>query len=92
MSNIISSTDRPMRGPIPISSIIITPLLVGPYTFQLHIESGPYTFTGNFDNTMRSYMEVCSAAMKFFGVKYGLITLDKEGIVRATNKRKNHGY
>lgn len=89
--NIIHSTDRAHKGPIPIDRIDIQPLLVGPYTWQLTIESGPYSFTGNFDSTLRSFMDVCSAAMKFFGVKYGLVTLDKEGIVRATNKRKNSG-
>lgn len=72
-----------------ISEITITPLVGGGLNHQLHIRSGEFVFDGNFDNNMHNFFAVISAAMKFFGVQYGTITLDKDGMARPTNKGFN---
>ena len=71
-----------------IKHITILPLDgTGGLTHQLSIRSGEFEFTGNFDNNMHSFFATVSAAIKFFGVKYGTITLDKDGTARPIKPR-----
>lgn len=87
MANIISSLFKKRRAPVfHIDEIRITPLIGGGLNHQLYIRSGEFEFTGNFDNNMHHFFEVVSHAIKFFGVKYGVITIDDEGICRPTKK------
>lgn len=88
--NILSSGVRSRKmPPWLISEISITPLVGGGLNHQLRIRSGEFIFDGNFDNNMHNFFAVISAAMKFFGVQYGTITLDKDGTARPTNKGFN---
>lgn len=75
---------RTTRGPIPIHEITVHKIYGSGLAFQLEIRSGDFVFKGNFDKSFRSFTDVVEAAMKFFGIKYGLVTLDSTGIVRAT--------
>lgn len=79
-------------GPIPIHDITVHRIYGSGLAYQLEVRSGPYTFQGNFDNTFRAFTDVVEAAMKFFGVKYGLVTLDSTGIVRATPEQNERRY
>lgn len=89
--NILSSGVRSRAlPPWLISDISITPLIGGGLHHRLLIRSGEYVFEGNFDNNMHNFFAVVSAAMKFFGVQYGTITLDKDGTARPTNKGFDH--
>lgn len=79
-------------GPIPIDGIWIHRIHGSGLSYQLDIRSGPYEFKGNFDKSFRSFTDVVQAAMKFFGIKYGLVTLDPDGMVRATPVRNDQGW
>lgn len=81
-----------ITGPIPVDGAWIHRIAGSGLHYQLELRSGPYVFYGNFDKSFRSFTDVVQAAMKFFGVKYGLVTLDAEGIVRATKERDEQGF
>lgn len=78
---------RTKHGPIPIHEITIHRIYGSGLAYQLEIRSGDFVFKGNFDNTYRAFTDVVEASMKFFGIKYGLVTLDSTGIVRATKEQ-----
>lgn len=80
---------NPLKGPIPISGIYIHRIAGSGLSYQLHIVSGDFEFKGNFDKNFANFTEVVAAAMKFFGAKYGLVTLHSEGIVRVGEGRKD---
>lgn len=75
------------KGPIPLNSVAIVRLLGSAFSYQLEIVSGDFTYRANFDNNFRSFTDAVSGAMKFFGIKYGLVTMSKDGLVRATQAR-----
>lgn len=87
MSNIIPGGFKSRKVPAHyINEIKITPLVgAGGLTHSLYIRSGEFEFTANFDNKLHHFYDAVSVAMKFFGVKYGIVTVDKEGITRPTN-------
>ena len=78
---------RTKQGPIIINSIEIHNIYGSGLVYQLEIRSGEFVFKGNFDRTFRAFTDVVEAAMKYFGIKYGLVTLDSTGIVRATKEQ-----
>lgn len=83
---------RTKQGPIPIHDIRIHRIYGSGLAYQLEIRSGDFVFKGNFDNTYRAFTDVVEASMKFFGIKYGLVTLDSTGIVRATPEQNDRRY
>lgn len=80
---------RTKQGPIVIDEITIHPIYGSGLVYQLEIRSGEFVFKGNFDRTFRAFTDVVEASMKFFGIKYGLVTLDRTGIVRATKDQND---
>ena len=69
-----SPTDE-MTGKITLDRFAMVPLTVYPWRWRIEMESGPYRFEANVDQELQSVTDAFSAAMKFFGMKYGLVTV-----------------
>lgn len=89
MANINVLPSRPMPSWY-LQEITITPLVGGGLSHQLRIVSGGFTFEGNFDNDFHNFAACVASAMKFFGVQYGMITVDEHGNVTPTPRARGN--
>lgn len=67
-----------LTGSIPITNLSVERLHVAPWRWELRIESGKFSFTCRLDSAVENLMNGLSAAMKFFGQKYGLVVVFPE--------------
>jgi len=83
------STDV-LTGTIALSKWTIVPLTVWPWCWEMTMESGNYRFTCRLDSAWESVLNGCAAAMRFFGMKYGLVTVWPE-VTRNTEQARELG-
>jgi hypothetical protein len=69
-----SPTDE-MTGSIALDHFAIEPLTVYPWRWRIEMTSGPYRYECNVDSELQSVTDAFSTAMKFFGMKYGIVTV-----------------
>jgi len=67
-----------LTGSIVLTRWAIEPLVVAPFRWRLEMESGPYRFACHVDDELEHVTDAFSAAMKFFGLKYGLVSVYPE--------------
>jgi len=70
----VASLDWRISG-ITLSRFVIEPLVVAPWRWRIEMESGPYRFTCNVDAELEHVTDAFMAAMRFFGMKYGLMSV-----------------
>lgn len=67
-----------LRGSIELTDLRVEPLTVWPYRWRLVLETAEYRFACNLDTSLESLLAGLSAALKFFGQKYGMVDVFEE--------------
>jgi len=79
-----------LTGTITLSRWTIVPLTILPWRWEMTMESGKYTFTCRLDSAWESVLNGFAAAMRFFGMKDGVLTVWPE-VTRNTEVARELG-
>lgn len=71
-------TTQMLTGKIWLDAYGITRIPIEPVTWKLSFAYGPHSITVNVDRDLENIVAAYGAAMKFFALKTGLITLESE--------------
>jgi hypothetical protein len=83
---------------IDLDTYEISELTILPYRWRLYMHwTDPktrkgYPFTANMDSDLESMVSSYSAAMRFYGIKSGLLVMDEEFDIRNVDRAAEDGY
>ncbi len=71
-----------LTSPNSLDNWTISTLTMYPLRWQMKMRAQHFHYTANMDHTLDSFIATMSGAMKFFGMKFGYITIDDDGTAR----------
>jgi hypothetical protein len=84
-----SPTDQ-MTSTMVLDHFAIEPLIIHPWRWRIEMTSGPYRYECHVDSELQSVTDAFSTAMKFFAMKYGIVTVFPD-VTRSTEQAREMG-